>query len=141
MKDVDAIELQTREAAFDRRRDGVGDAAELIRLQPHLGADDNIGRLQLLQNAAEVLFRFAVAIQYRRVEIVHTGVDCPRDETLLVSGIAAHHDAAYRAAAESQRRDLHSGAAKYTHLHRYHSRGMRPSKIARNGFRRGRQFP
>ena len=91
MKDVDPVKPQPRQTAFERRRDGVGNAAELAGRQPDLGADDRVGRLQLLQNAAEILFRFAVAVLHRGVEIIHAGVERPRDGALLVGGIAAHH--------------------------------------------------
>ena len=118
MEDVDPIETQPRQAAFERRRHGVGNAAELAGRQPDLGADDDVGRLQLLQDAAEVLFRFAVAVLHRGVEIVHAGGDRPRDGALLVGGIAAHHQSADRAAAEAQHRELHSRASKDPQLHR-----------------------
>ena len=42
----------------------------------------------------------------------------PRDEAFLISGIAAHHDSAHRAASKTQRRDLHSRAPEIPHLHR-----------------------
>ena len=118
VKDIDAVELQSREAAFERGRDRLGDAAECVGGNTDLGADDRIGRLQLLQDAAKVLFRLAVAVQHGRIEIVHADVDRARDETLLVGGIAAHHDAAHRAASKTERRDLHPRAPKVPHLHR-----------------------
>ncbi len=118
MKDVDPVKTQPRQTAFERCPDRVGDAAELAGRQPDLGADGHIGRLQLLQNAAEVLFRFAVAVLHRGVEVVDAGGDRPRDGPLLVGGIAAHHQSAHRAAAEAQHRELHSRAPKDPQLHR-----------------------
>ena len=90
---------------------------------PDLGADDHVGRFQLLQDAAKVLFRFAIAVQHRGVEIVHAGGDRPRDGALLVGRIAAHHQSAHRAAAEAQHRELHSRATKCPQLHRRSSDG------------------
>ena len=118
MKDVDPVKTQPRQAAFERCRDGVGDAAELAGRHADLGADDDVGRLQRLQDAAKVLFRFAVAVQHRGVEVVDAGGDRPRDGALLVGGIAAHHQSAHRAAAEAQHRELHSRAPKDPQLHR-----------------------
>ena len=83
-----------------------------------LGADHHIGRLQLLQHAAEILFRFAIAVLHRGVEIVDAGGDRARDGALLVGGIAAHHQSADGAAAEAQHRELHSRAPKDPQLHR-----------------------
>src|SRR5205807_9514476 len=74
-------------------------------------------RPQLLQDAAKVLLRLAVAIQHRRIEIVHADRDRTRDEPFLVGGIAAHHDAAHRATPKAQRRDFRSGTAEVPHLH------------------------
>src|SRR5215475_16194228 len=90
----------------------VGNTAELARLQPDLGANGYVGWLQLLQNAAKVLFRFPVAILHCGVEVVHASGDRPRDRTLLVGRIAAYHQPAYGAAAEAQHRQLHSCAPK-----------------------------
>src|SRR5580693_7127724 len=46
-------------------------AAEVTGRQPDLGADDHVGRFELLQDAAEIHFRFAVAVLHRGVEVVH----------------------------------------------------------------------
>ena len=118
VEDVDPIEAQSRQTAFERLRHGVGNAAEVAARQPDLGADDHVGRFELLQDAAEILFRFAVAVLDRGVEVVHAGGDRPRDGALLVERIAAHHQSADRAAAEAQHRELHSGAPEYPHFHR-----------------------
>jgi len=71
-----------------------------------------------LQDTAKILFRFAVAILHRGVEVVHARSGGPRDGALLVDWIAAHHKSADRAAAEAQYRKLHSGAPEYSHFHR-----------------------
>ncbi len=126
MENVDPVEPQPRQAAFERRRDGVGDAAELAWRHSDLGADDNAGRLQLMQNPAEIAFRFAIAVQHRGVEVVHAGGDRPRDGALLIGSIAAHHQSADRAAAEAQHRELHSCPPKHPHLHRCCSRQGQP---------------
>ncbi len=89
--------------------------------QPDLGADGHIGRFEPLQDTTEILFRFAVAVLHRGVEVVHAGSDRPRDRALLVEWIAAHHEPAHRAAAESQHRELHSCAPEYSHFHRHSS--------------------
>jgi hypothetical protein len=130
VKDVDPVKTQSRQAAFERHRYGVGNAVELALQQPDLGADGHIGWLQLLQNAAKVVFRFAIAVLHRGVEIVHAGGDRSRDGTLLVGGIAAHHDSAHCAAAEAQHRELHSGASKDPQLHRCSSDCMRADVVA-----------
>jgi hypothetical protein len=70
-----------------------------------------------LQHAAEILFRFAVAVLHRCIEVVHAGGDRSRDGALLVERIAAHHQSADRAAAEAQHRELHSGSPEYPHFH------------------------
>ena len=118
MKDVDPVKAQPRQTAFERRRDRLVNTAELARRHADLGADDDIGRFQLLQNAAEILFRFPVAVLHRRVEIIDAGGNRPRNGALLVGGIAAHHQAAHRAAAKTQHRELHSRAPKDPPLHR-----------------------
>ncbi len=118
VKDVDPVKTQSRQTAFERRRDGVGNAAELAGRQPDLGADGHVGRFQLLQDAAKVVFRFAIAVLHRGVEVVHAGGDRPRDGTLLVRRIAAYHNSAHRAAAEAQHRELHSRTPKDPQLHR-----------------------
>ena len=119
MKDVDPVKTQSRQTAFERLCHGVGNAAELARRQPDLGADDRVGRFQRLQNAAKVLFRFAIAVLHRGVEVIDAGGDRPRDGALLVGRIAAHHKSAHRAAAEAEHRELHSRAPKDPQLHRY----------------------
>ena len=118
MKDVDPVKTQPRQAAFERCPDGVINAADLAGRQPHLGADGHVGRFQLLQNAAEVVFRLAVAVLHRGVEVVDAGGDRACDGALLVGRIAAHHQSAHRAAAEAQHRELHSRAPKHPQLHR-----------------------
>ena len=118
MKDVDPVKTQSRQTAFERYPHGVGNAAELAGRQPDLGADDHVGWLQLLQNAAKVLFRFAIAVLHRGVEVIDAGGDRPRDGALLVGRIAAHHKSAHCAAAETQHRELHSRAPKDPQLHR-----------------------
>ena len=118
MKDVDPVKPQPRQTALERCPDGVINAAKLAGRQPDLGADDDVGRFQLLQNPAKVLFRLAIAIQHRGVEVVDAGGDRACDCTLLVGGIAAHHQSAHRAAAEAQHRELHSRAPKDPQLHR-----------------------
>ena len=123
VKDVDPVKTQSRQAAFERYRHGVGNAAEFAGRQPDLGADGHIGRFQVLQNTAKVLFRLAIAVLYRGVEIVDAGADRPRDGTLLVGRIAAHHNSAHGAATEAQHRELHSRASKYPQLHRRSSDG------------------
>ena len=117
MKDVDPVKTQPRQTAFERCPDRVCNAAGLAGRQANLGADDCVGRLQLLQNAAEVLFRFAIAVEHRGVEIVDAGGDRPRDGPLLIAGIAAHHQSAHGAAAKTQHRELHSRAPKDPQLH------------------------
>src|ERR1700681_335325 len=112
VKDVDAVKTQPRQTAFERHRHGVGNPAVLARRQPDLGADDRVGWFQPLQNAAKVLFRFAIAILHRGVEVVHASGDRPRDGTLLVGRIAAYNKSTHCAAAEAQNRELYSRAAK-----------------------------
>ena len=92
--------------------------SEVAARQPDLGADGHVGRFEPLQHAAEILFRFAVAVLHRGVEVVHAGVDRPRDGALLVERVAAHHESADRAAAEAQYRKPHSCAPEYSHFHR-----------------------
>src|SRR5262245_5803173 len=91
VEDVDPIEAQSRQTAFERRRHGVGNAAKVARGQPHLGANDHVARLELLQDAAKVLFRLAVSVLHRGVEVVHPGGNRPRDGALLVERIATYH--------------------------------------------------
>src|ERR1700675_389391 len=62
VKDVDPVKTQSRQTAFEGHRYGVGNAAELAGRQSDLGADDHARWFQLLQNAAEILFRFAIAV-------------------------------------------------------------------------------
>jgi hypothetical protein len=71
---------------------GVGNVYEVSAWQPDLGANDHVGRFEALQHAAEILFRFAVAVLHRGVEVVHAGGDRPRNGALLVEWITAHHE-------------------------------------------------
>ena len=118
MKDVDPLKTQSRQTAFERYPDRVREPAKLAGRQPDLGADGHVGRFEVLQNAAKVLFQFTIAVQDCSVEVVDAGGDRPRDGALLVGRIAAHHKSAHRAAAEAQRRELHSRAPKDPQLHR-----------------------
>ena len=118
MEDVDPIAAKPRQTGFERLRHGVGNVAEVGGRQPDLGADDDVGRFELLQDAAEILFGFAVAVLHRGVEVVHAGGERACDGALLVEWFAAHHQSADRAAAEAQHRKLHSGAAEYPHFRR-----------------------
>jgi len=70
-----------------------------------------------LQDAAEILFRFAVAVLDGGIEVVHAGLDRPRHGAFLVTRIATHHQSADRAAAEAQHRELHSSAPERARLH------------------------
>jgi hypothetical protein len=70
-----------------------------------------------LQDAAEVLFRFSVAVLHRSVELVPTGGKRLSDDAPLVERIAANHQSADRAAAEAKNRKPHAGAAKRAHFH------------------------
>ena len=111
MKDVDPVKTQPRQTAFERCPDRVGNAAGLAGRQPNLGADDCVGRLQFLQDTAEVLFRFTIAVLHGGVEIVDADVNRPRDGALLLgNALAAHHESTDGAAAKTQHRKLHSGA-------------------------------
>src|SRR4051794_28510354 len=123
VEDIDPVETQSRQAAFERYSYRIGNAAEFAGRQPDLGADDHIGRFEVLQNAAKVLFRLAVAVLYRGVEIVDARAERTRDGTLLVGRIATYHDSANRTAAEAQHRELHSRASKSPQLHRRSSDG------------------
>ena len=109
------------EAAFERFRHGVGDAAEFGARQPDLGADDRVGGFEVLQDAAEILLRLAVAVLHRGVEVIDADGERAGDGALLVARIAAHHQSADRAAAEAQHRKLHAGAAVDPHFHRHSS--------------------
>ncbi len=125
MKDVDPVEMQPGKTAFQRCRDSLANAAELARRHANLGADDCVRRFQLLQNTAKILFRYAIAVLHRGVEIIHAGVERPRDGALLVGTIAAHHQPADGAAAEAQHRELHSRPPEHTQLHRLASYFLR----------------
>ena len=118
VKDLHTIEPQPRQTGVERRRHRVGNAAMIGGRQAHLGADGDVGRFEFLQDTAEVLFRFAIAVLHRGVEIVHAGIDRACNGAFLVGGIAAHHQSSDRAAAEAEHRELHSGAAKNPQLHR-----------------------
>ena len=110
--------MQPSQAAVERRRDSLRDVAELARGHADFGADHDIGRLQHLQDAAEIVFRFPVAVLNRRIEIIDAGRDRARNRAFLVSGITAHHQSTHRAAAEAQHGELHCRAPKDPHLHR-----------------------
>ena len=118
MQDVDPVKMQPRQTAFERNPDGIINAAKLAGRQPDLGADRDIGRFQLLQDAAKVLLRFAIAVLHRGVEVIDPRSDRPRNGALLVGRIAAHHEPAHRATAEAQHRELHPRAPKHPQLHR-----------------------
>jgi hypothetical protein len=117
VEDVDPLAPQPREARFERLRYGVGDAAERGARQPDFCADDRARGFEGLQDAAEILFRLAVAVLHRGVEIIDPDGKRARDGTLLVARIAAHHQSADRAAAKTQHRELHAGTAIDPHFH------------------------
>src|SRR5206468_10227474 len=73
MKDVDPVKAQPRQTALQRCPDRVVNAAGLAGRQPDLSADGHVGWFQRLQNAAKVLFRLAIAVLHRGVEIVDAG--------------------------------------------------------------------
>jgi hypothetical protein len=118
MKDIDPVAPQPGKASFQRRRDGLPDLAEHRVRQPHLGADDHGGRFQLLQDAAEVLFGLAVAVGHRGVEVVHADFEGAGDGALLIHRIAAHHEPADSAAAETEHGNPRAGSAVGAHFHR-----------------------
>jgi len=124
VQDIDLIAAQPRQAAFERLRHGLGNAAEVGGRQPDLGADDHIGGFERLQDAAEILLGFTVAVLHGGIEVIHADGDRPRHGALLVARIAAHHQSTDRAAAEAQHRKLHSAAAEYPHVHRSSSACM-----------------
>src|SRR6185312_15959191 len=118
VKDIDVVPAQAFEAVLERLRDRIANASGIAWRQPDLGANHDIGRLERLQDAAEVLFGFAVAVLHGRVEVVDAGGERPRDRALLVGRRAAHHEPAHGAAAEAEQGQLHSGAPEYARLHR-----------------------
>ena len=61
-------------------------------------------------------------LMHRGVEVDHAGLKRAGDGALLIARFAAHHQAADRAAAEAEHRELHSAAAEYPHVHRRSSR-------------------
>ncbi len=117
VEDVDPLHAEALQACVERLRHRLADAAEIRGRQPHLGADDRVGGLELLQDAAEVLFGFAVSVLHRGVEIVDAGLERAGDGALLVGRIAAHHEAADRAAAEAEDREPHPAAAEGAFVH------------------------
>jgi hypothetical protein len=122
VENVDVVPLQTHETIIERFGNRVGDAAIVSARQADLGADNRVAGFQVLQNAAEVLFRLAVAVLHRRVEVIHADFECAGDGALLIARIAAHHQSADRAAAEAEHRYLHACAAVDAHFHRNFSR-------------------
>src|SRR6266516_1208639 len=111
------LSAEPPQTSLDGFGDGLLDATELGGGQPHLGADDRVLRLQLLERAPEVLFRFAVAVLHRGVEIIDAGFERARDRPFLVRGLAAHHQPAHRPAAEAEDRDPQPGPAECPHFH------------------------
>ncbi len=132
VEDIDPPEAQPREAALERLRYGFANAPEVRARQADLCTDGHVGRFELLQHTAEILFRFAVAVLHCGVEIVHAGLDRPRHGALLVKRIAAHHQSADRAAAEAQHRELHSSAPEHPHVHGRSSARQPPSRDIQN---------
>src|SRR6187200_2921048 len=116
MEYVYPIEAQPRQTGFERFLYEVTNAADASGWQPDLGADGHVGRFEFLQDAAEILFRFAVAILHCSVEVVHARFERSRNRALLIERIAAYHQSADRTAAEAQQRQLHSAAPEYPHL-------------------------
>ena len=76
---------------------------------------------EVLQDAAEIFLRLAVAVLHRGVEIIDADGERAGDGALLVARIAAHHQSADRAAAEAEHREPHAGAAVDPHFHRHSS--------------------
>ena len=96
-----------------------------VARQPHLGADIDLG-LQRLEDAAEILFRAAVAVLRGGVEIIDAELQRAGDGALLVGRRAADHQPADRAAAEAQQRDVEPGLAEPAFFHHSLPRRVSP---------------
>ncbi len=118
VKNVHPLHAEPPQAALEGFGYRLVDAGEIGGGQPHLGADDCAFGLELPERAAEILFRLAVAVLDRGVEIIDAGFERPGDRPLLVGRGAAYHQPAHRAAAEPQDRDPQAGPAEVSHLHR-----------------------
>src|SRR5262249_43390894 len=105
------------EARVQRGGERLADLAALGWRQPNFGADIDIG-LQRLQHAAEIALALAVAIHLRRVEIIDAELDGARNSAFLIGGGALDHEPADRATAEAEQRDVETGSAKLSLLHR-----------------------
>src|SRR5665213_620529 len=82
--EVDPFELQAPEARLDRAGDAGADLARLRgRRQAGLGPDSDVG-LQRFDHAAKILFRAAVAVLRRGVEIIDAELQRAGDGALLV---------------------------------------------------------
>jgi hypothetical protein len=124
LEHVDMIAPQPVEARLERGRDRGADVRPFVR-HAHLGGEHDVW-LQAREHTAEILLRGAVAIGRRGVEQVNAGLERARDRALLVGRCPLGHQAADRAAAEGQHRDLEPGAAECALFHVSFSRmGMR----------------
>jgi len=98
---IDAGTFDSAQVAYNMLNPSAG-----TELPPNYPAQD-YGRLfqhtrKAGVGATKILFRFAVAVLHRGVEIVHTDANGTRDGSLLIERIAAHHQPADRTAAEAQ---------------------------------------
>src|SRR5262249_30453031 len=119
MEYVHPIHRQSGQASLQGFAYRNPDAPEVGGWEPHLGADDCVFGLELLKNAAEVPLRFAVPILYGGIEIIHAGLQRPRNGACLVIGVASDHQSAHRTAPKTQERNLHSTATEGSLFHHH----------------------
>jgi hypothetical protein len=116
LEEIDVVEAEALQTLVHASRHRVSDTCPVAGLEPELGAEHDIG-LQLLQHAAEVALRLAVAVERGGVDVVDAELDGAGDRALLVGGIALGEEAADRAGAVAEHRDFKTGAAQTSFLH------------------------
>src|SRR5260221_3707550 len=117
LQKIDLATPHSLQAGFERLRHRSSDAAMILRQNGELGADEDIGT-QRLQDASKVLLRFAISISRGRIEVADPESQCARHRTLLIGGVAADHEPADGAAAETEHRELDPGLAERALFHR-----------------------
>ena len=110
------IAAKARQAFVQAARDRARNIATMLGAEPHLGPQDNVGP-QRLENAAEVAFGLAVAVERRCIDIVDAGRDCARQRPLLIGCGALGEEAADGTGAVAQHRGFEAGPAKAPLLH------------------------
>src|SRR5436309_3025592 len=101
LDEVEVIAAEALKAALDAVDDGSTKVCEIALGELNLGADVDVGGLELAQDGAEVGFGAAVSVGGGSVKVVDAELDGAGDCFQLVGALTTDHEAALAAAAEA----------------------------------------